>query len=183
MQQQNHMDKRITTPHGLITIRPAQEADAQAYRDLRLEALRNHPEAFSADYAASEEQPMAYWTERLRSLGSDSMMVFAVVNDSLIGMCGIYRGNSPKTQHSATLVSVYVQPAWRGCRIAEGLITSCVEWARAQEIRVVKLAVVTTNTAAIRCYARSDFTVYGIEPQALYHAGVMVDELLMARLI
>lgn len=183
MQQQKPTEKHITTPRGLITIRPGQEADAPAYRELRLEALRNHPEAFSADYAANEGQPMTYWTERLRSLDSDGMMYFAVSDNKLIGMCAIYRGNSPKIQHSATLVSVYVQPAWRGWRIADGLITSCVEWARRQGVGIVKLGVVTANTAAIRCYARCDFKVYGIEPQAIYHAGVMYDELLMARLI
>lgn len=40
------MDKTIATPPGIITIRQAQESDALAYRELRLEGLRNHPEAF-----------------------------------------------------------------------------------------------------------------------------------------
>jgi RimJ/RimL family protein N-acetyltransferase len=35
--------------------------------------------------------------------------------------------------------------------------------------------------AAIRCYNRCGFTVYGVEPQAIRHDGVMYDELLMAR--
>ena len=177
------MKTSITTPHGTVTIRSAREEDAPAYRDLRLEALRNHPEAFSADYAANLAQPMTFWADRLRFNGLDSvfMMYFAVHDPQLIGMCGITRKNSPKIQHSATIVGMYVQPDWRGLRIAEGLVTACVEWARTQEVKIVKLAVVTTNTHAIRCYARCGFQVYGIEPQALYYDGDFYDELLMAR--
>jgi RimJ/RimL family protein N-acetyltransferase len=176
------MDNLITT-HGHITIRPALEADAQAFRNLRLEALQSHPQAFSADYAANHEHPSAYWMERLQSLGSAGMIYFASHNEELIGMCGIQRGNSPKTCHSAIIWGVYLQTKWRGLQIAEGMIAACVRWAQAQEIKIIKLGVITTNTAAIRCYARCDFKVYGLEPQAIYYDHVMYDELLMARIL
>jgi RimJ/RimL family protein N-acetyltransferase len=177
------MDTPITTPRGTVTVRPAREEDAPAYRDLRLEALRNHPEAFSSDYAANLARPMTFWTERLQFNSTDSaaMIYFAVHDQQLIGMCGITRTNSPKIQHSANIVGMYVRPDWRGFRIAEGLVTACVDWARTRDVKIVKLAVVTTNTGAIRCYARCGFQVYGIEPQALYYDGVFYDELLMAR--
>ncbi|MBC7249859.1 MAG: GNAT family N-acetyltransferase [Anaerolineae bacterium] len=179
------MDTTITTPRGTVTIRAAREEDAPAYRDLRLEALRNHPEAFSSDYAANLAKPMTFWTERLRSDSTDStvMTYFAVHDQQLIGMCGITHTDSPKIRHSANIVGMYVRPDWRGFRIAEGLITICMDWARTQGVKIVKLAVVTTNTRAIRCYARCGFQVYGIEPQALYYDGVFYDELLMTRAI
>jgi hypothetical protein len=63
------MNKTITTPRGTILIRQGQESDAQAYRELRLEALRNHPEAFSADYDINEKRPMTFWSERMHALG------------------------------------------------------------------------------------------------------------------
>ncbi|MBN1429551.1 MAG: GNAT family N-acetyltransferase [Anaerolineae bacterium] len=175
------MNQQITTPHGVIDIRPAQETDYQTYRELRLEALRNHPEAFGADYAANAEQPMTFWTERLRSLGSNNMIYFAVHNEALVGMGGIYRGNSQKTQHSATIVSVYVQPEWRGLKIAEGLVFRCIEWGRTQRAAIVKLTVSATNTTAIRVYSRCGFAVYGIEPQTICLDGIMYDGLLMSR--
>jgi RimJ/RimL family protein N-acetyltransferase len=183
LNQQRTMDTPITTPRGTVTIRSAREEDAPAYRDLRLEALRNHPEAFSSDYAANLAQPMTFWTERLLSNSPDSavMIYFAVHDKPLIGMCGITHSNSPKLQHSATIVSMYVRPDWRGFRIAEGLVTACVDWARTRDVKIVKLAVVTTNTRAICSYARCGFQVYGIEPQALYYDSVFYDELLMAR--
>ena len=125
---------------------------------------------------------MTYWVERPRFNDGTGMMYFAVHAQQLIGLGGIIRANSPKTQHSATIVGMYVQPDWRGFRIAEGLVTACVEWAQSVNIKVVKLAVVKTNTCAIRCYARCGFQIYGVEPQALYYDQVFYDELLMARM-
>lgn len=177
------METQITTPKGPITLRPGREADAPAYRALRLEALRNYPTAFGADYATNEAHPPSYWVERLRALGSQNMFYFATHNEALIGMCGIYRDNSPKTRHSATIISVYVQPEWRGLQIAEGLIERCCEWVRDQGVTIVKLAVVSTNLAAIRCYTRCGFRTYGTDPQAICYEGVMYDELLMARVL
>ena len=84
-------------------------------------------------------------------------------------------------QHTAGIFSIYVQPAWRGLGIAEALIEACVAWARKLDVRLVKLGVVTTNTAAIRCYVRCGFSVYGVEPQVIYHDGVYYDELLMVQ--
>ena len=80
-------------------------------------------------------------------------------------------------------MGVYVRSEWRGLWIADELIATCHEWARAQEIKILKLGVAATNTPAIRCYARCGFTVYGTEPQAIYVNGTMYDELLMMRMV
>jgi RimJ/RimL family protein N-acetyltransferase len=178
------MDVTITTHRGNVTLRPARESDAGSYRDLRLEALRNHPEAFSSDHAINEAQPPSYWKGRLRELRDDNGMIFfAIHEDRFIGMCGIYRGSSPKTRHSATIVGVYLQPGWRGLGIAEALVNACLAWGRAHEVTIAKLGVAMNNKAAIRCYARCGFTAYGVEPSALLYDGVMYDELWMAKLI
>jgi GNAT superfamily N-acetyltransferase len=171
----------IETELGLVTIRPARAGDAPAYRELRLQALGNHPEAFGSDYETNLHQPMSYWEERLRTLGDETMIYFAVHESGFAGMCGIIRGRSQKTRHSATIISVYVRPAWRGHQVADRLIEACIAWARDHGITIAKLAVITTNTPAIRCYARCGFTVYGIDPQVILYDGVIYDELLMAR--
>ncbi len=122
------------TERGLLTILQAQESDAPAYRELRLEALRNHPEAFSSDYALNQAEPPSYWSNRLQALGQESMLYFVIHNNQFIGMCGISRGYSPKTRHSATIWGVYIQSEWRGLQIAEALIAECAQWAKTQEV-------------------------------------------------
>jgi RimJ/RimL family protein N-acetyltransferase len=179
----NFMDTKISTKNGTLTIRPAREADAPAFHALRLEALKGHPTAFSADYEINAARPVSYWEKRLHKLGEGGMIYFATDQDGLVGTCGIHRGESSKTRHSALVWGVYVRPAWRGLGIADALIDACLAWGHAHEVTVAKLSVSTNNMAAIRCYTRCGFTVYGVEPSALYYDSVMYDELLMARLL
>lgn len=150
---------------------------------MRLEALHHHPTAFSSDYFLNEAKPSADGIERLRFKQGEStgVIYFAIHSERLVGMTGIQLGNSPKTRHTAFIWGVYVQPQWRGFHLAEGLMTACLDWARLQGVRIVRLAVVTSNTSAIRCYARLGFSAYGVEPQALYYEGTFYDELLRCR--
>ena len=173
----------INTSRGDVTIRPSREEDAPAYRDLRLESLQMHPEAFGSDYEASLVHPLEYWQERMRrgAGGSHGVTYVADASGALIGMTVLHREDMVKMQHTAGIFSVYVQPAWRGLGIAEALIEACLAWARDLGVRLVKLGVVTTNTAAIRRYVQCGFSVYGVEPQVIYHDGVYYDELLMVR--
>lgn len=173
----------LATPHGTLTIRPTHADDAAAFRDLRLEALRTHPEAFEADYADNLARPIAAWEDRVRSGAGDehNITYVAAAGDLLAGMTGIFRHNEIKTRHSGTIWGVYVRPAWRGAGVADALIAACLAWGRAKGLRIVKLGVAATNTAAIRCYLRHSFAVYGIEPEVIYHDAVYYDELLMAR--
>jgi RimJ/RimL family protein N-acetyltransferase len=174
----------MTTPRGVVVIRPGTEEDAPAYRELRLEALCKHPEAFSSDYETYAAKPPAYWAARLRFQAADNavMMFFAAHDQGLIGMGGIAHNTARKTKHSGYLVSMYVRPDWRGWGIADGLVLACLGWARQMGMTIVKLGVAATNVPAIRCYARCGFQVYGIEAQAIYHESVYYDELLMAKL-
>jgi RimJ/RimL family protein N-acetyltransferase len=177
------MTTTLATPRGPITIRLADDADADALNGLRLEALRDYPTAFTADYAAALEQPPNHWAERLRQLAGDrsGVIVLACHATTPVGMTGIRRDAGPKIRHNAMIWGVYVQPAWRGLRVAQAMIEACVEWAQAQGLRQVRLGVETDNAAARRCYERCGFVAYGVEPEQLFYAGVYYDLLLMAR--
>jgi RimJ/RimL family protein N-acetyltransferase len=179
------MSQQLTTPSGVSTIRPAAVGDAARLRELRLEALANHPQAFAADYDKTEAEPAQVWAERIRQneASNEGIIEVAWAGEQLIGMTGLYRGHWPKTQHSGMIWGVYVTAAWRGYGVAQGLLQACMDWAQAQGITIVKLGVATTNLSAIRCYARFGFAVYGLEPQIIYYDGVFYDELLMAKAI
>jgi RimJ/RimL family protein N-acetyltransferase len=165
------------------TIRFAVVDDAALLRELRLEALASAPTAFAADYDTTAAETVEAWAQRIVDTAVDDKGVICVasVDDRLIGMAGLIRGNRPKTRHGATIWGVYVQPEWRGHHVAEALIDACLAWAQTHAVTIVKLAVVTTNTPAIRCYARCGFSVYGIEPKAICYDGVFYDELLMVK--
>lgn len=161
-------------------VRHATISDFDSFRELRLEALKNHPTAFGADYEESAARPNEYWQERLKIEKDHEALFFAEHESQLVGMSGIFRGSSKKSRHESTIWGVYIRPQWRGYHISETLVRSCLSWAKEQGLAIVKLAVVTTNRPAIRCYERCGFTIYGKEPKALLYDGVYYDEYLMS---
>jgi len=174
------MIKSVKTTRGIVVIRQSGLADAANFRELRLGALLDSPTAFSMDYERASHQPMKHWEDSLVMDDMESAIFFAEHDGHLLGMSGIIRGRSPKTKHSADICGVYVAPQWRGQHVAEELIHSCREWAKAREIVILRLAVVATNEPAIRCYERCGFTTYGTEPRSLLYEGKFYDEYLMS---
>ncbi len=166
-------------PNG-ITIRHAKPADVESFRALRLEALKNHPDAFGQAYADAAAKENEYWLNRLNINEVEDALFFAEKDSQLIGMTGIHRSMAVKAKHAAMIWGVYVKPEWRGNHISESLIQSCVEWAKTQGVVIVKLAVVTGNLSALRCYEKCGFKTYGTEPKAIFYDDVYYDEYLMA---
>src|SRR5689334_14440405 len=125
MSPETTMETTISTPQGDVTIRPTCEEDAPAYRELRLQSLRDHPEAFAADYNRTLALSIEEWRERMRRAGPTGISYVAEARGELIGMTALRREDEAKLRHSATLVSVYVRPDWRGHGVADALIEAC----------------------------------------------------------
>jgi ribosomal protein S18 acetylase RimI-like enzyme len=172
------MIKSVSTSRGTIVIREATMGDVVQFREMRLFALQDSPTSFSADYQVNHDHPISFWEGRLR-FDEHGIIFFAEHDSQLIGMTGIRKGETPKTKHDAYIWGVYIRPEWRGLHLAEELIKTCIEWAKAREVEIVKLGVTTTNASAIHCYERCGFTVYGTEPRAILFEDVYYDEYLM----
>lgn len=173
------MNKTIITAHGSIVIREAKPTDALRFRELRLEALRDNPIAFTADYQKNFNHPIKYWQDLLHMQADESTIFVAENENTLIGMTGVVRGSSPKTKHVAWIWGVYVSPQYRGLHIAEEFIRCGFDWAKARDIVLAKLGVAAVNESAIRCYERCGFKKYGTEPRAILYEGGYYDEHLM----
>jgi len=89
------MTLQLSTPKGNITIRIASSKDAALLRELRLEALSMHPEAFAADVAMTAAEGADVWAERLADYARNESTVICVAeyDRQLIGMAGIGRGH------------------------------------------------------------------------------------------
>ena len=180
------MRSTISTSIGAFILRTTCADDAAAFRELRLEALWMHPEIFATDHAESAAKPIEWWRDRAAAGSGEGNQVLCVAeahDGELLGMCGLFREHGPKLQHTGHLWGVYVRPAWRGLKIADALIDACENWARDHGMRVIRLAVVEGNHAAIRCYERRGFSACGVAPEAIHHNGRYYDEVLMAKRI
>ncbi len=168
-----------SSPVNALVIRPAVAADSSVLFALRMDALQDHPEAFSSDPSKEHKRGLAFWEQRITDL-DHGVIYIATDGPDIAAMTGIYREEQIKLRHIANVWGVYVRPQNRGQGAATRLIQACIAWAGERDLKVIKLAVVTTNSAAIRCYMRAGFRVYGVEPKALQHDGVFYDELMMA---
>jgi len=160
-----------------VLFRPLAPSDAAAFRDLRLEALSTHPEAFGSSY--EEETPLSLDTIRSRIPASGPNAIYgAFSGDRLVGMAGFAAYDRPKAAHKGVMWGVYVQPDWRGRGLARELVRRVIDHA-SQHVIVLEAAVGLANESARRTYHALGFRPYGIERKALRVGDVFHDEELL----
>lgn len=159
-----------------LKVRRLGPRDVADYRDLRLEGLKVHPEAFASSWEHEVDKPASWWEERLET----NAVFGGWVNSSpLVGLAGFSVQDGVKLQHKGVLWGMYVRPQARGTGLAAVLVNQVVEHARTL-VEDVCLTVVASNAAAHRLYGEAGFVEYGLERRALKVGSEYYDELLMA---
>jgi len=151
------MSQRLTQP-AIRRIRPE---DAQAWRDVRLRALQDTPEAFGSTYVETLARPPDHWTDRAAAsaTGNESAIFLADGGDQLLGLVG---GYCPTGENEPPeLISMWVDPAARGTRLAERHVNQVVDWASLAGATRLNLWVTETNARAHRFYERCGFVDTG----------------------
>jgi len=149
-------------------------SDAEAYRGLRIEGLKNSPASFGSSLAEEIDRPASFWVERL-----DKGYVFGLFDaEALVGTAGFYREAMQKSAHRGHLVGVYLSPGSRGRGGADLLIAAVIAEAR-NHVLQLHLAVTQDNPRARRLYERQGFVIYGEDPRGLKVDGVFYDDYLM----
>ena len=150
--------------------------DAALYREIRLEALTQTPEAFGSTFEAEGVRPLAWFADRL-----DGAALFGAFDGAeLLGIAGLYIQQGRKHAHKGSLWTMYVRPSARRMGIGRRLVEAVIEHAR-RHVELVQLSVVSGNEEARRLYASLGFIEYGIEKDALKADGQYWDEVLMAK--
>jgi ribosomal protein S18 acetylase RimI-like enzyme len=132
-----------------------------AYRQIRLEALRDSPQAFGSTYTESLARPDSQWQTRLEEAakGEEVWLLFARIGERLVGMIGAYVEEKVEPPVAA-IVSMYVTPAERGKGISTRLMQAILETLQAAGIYKAVLGVNVDQTAALHLYQRFGFTIY-----------------------
>jgi GNAT superfamily N-acetyltransferase len=128
--------------------------DWRAWRDVRLAALHDAPDAFGSRYDDWVDAPQSRWRDRL---SLDALDLVAVEGGAAVGMASGVVGEEPGT---VELISMWVHPNARGTGVADGLIEHIAAWA-SERAEVLELAVVIGNEPAERLYARHGFAPSG----------------------
>jgi ribosomal protein S18 acetylase RimI-like enzyme len=159
-----------------VEIRRLSSRDTVIYREIRLEALRLEPEAFSSTLAAERPQFLAWFAARL-----DSAAVFgAFSGGALVGIAGFLAKPGQKEAHKGVLVGMYVQQGARGAGVGRRLAEAVIEYARTR-VEILQVTVVSSNQPARQLYRKLGFVEYGIEKNALKAGECYWDDVLMAK--
>lgn len=160
-------------------IRQLKDDDAEAYIELRREALLDSPLAFASspadDFASSPEAVR----ELLRR--APESVIIGAFRTHLVGAIGLYRDRHLKSAHKAHLWGMYVMPSHRRQGVGFELLAAAVrhaEWLSG--VSWVHLCVSSAAPAAKRLYERAGFQIWGTEPDALRHDGRTVVDYHMA---
>jgi ribosomal protein S18 acetylase RimI-like enzyme len=156
-------------------IRRLQAEDAAAYRDIRLESLREAPDAYGSVHSDWADAPLSLFADRT----GQSIVLGAFNDGKLVGLAVLDREKGGNTRHRALVTAVYVRPAARGRGLAGQLLQTLAEGARPDGILQLELHVAVTNTAAIRAYEKAGFERAGIAPRSILSTGRFIDEMLM----
>ena len=157
-------------------IRRIQADQVDAFRRIRLEALRSEPTFYASSYEDWVSLSVDEWQQRLH----DPVFV-AFRDDEPVGMTGLLRKRASKMAHRATIIMVYVRKNLRGTGLARNLLGTVADYARDIGILQLELAVSAENQAAIRFYLREGFSEVGRIPAGFLHDGREIDDVMMVR--
>jgi len=162
-----------------MEIRILDSKDAEMYRELRLQSLKENPEAFLTTYEMEKAKPL----EQLQSnlIASDHRFTLGgFIDNELVGIATFVRESNPKIVHKGNVYAVYVSPERRGKGIGKSLVQHLVMKAKQSDgLEQINLAVISNNHAAKRLYEKFGFVAYGTERNALKTGDQYWDEILM----
>ena len=138
-----------------VIVRRAGVADWAALRDIRLESLRDTPDAYGSTFEESRR-----WREsRWRTVASQWVYYLAERDGRVVGM----NSGGVNDRHPGTrwMYGMYVTPDERGGVVATALVDAVAQWARDEGVGALYLHVTTAVPRARAFYDKSGFVATG----------------------
>jgi GNAT superfamily N-acetyltransferase len=165
-----------------IEVRILTEADAEAFWNIRLRALRDNPESFGASYEEILERGIAGVAHGLRSkdAAAEDATFGAFDGKVLVGIANLIREKEIKKRHKAVFGGMYVPQELRGQGIGKALLEAAIEYAKTlPQLEQINLSVVLVSKEARLLFVSHGFETYGLERHALKLHDQYFDQELM----
>ena len=151
----------------MITLDVVGADDWERWRDLRLSALAEAPEAFCSSLSDWEHQSERAWRDRLTNVSTN---LIAVLEGEDAGMV-----SAEASDNEVELIGMWVTPFARGRGVGDDLVRAVINWSLSQQGSKLTLRVLKGNDRAATLYLRHGFEFQsddGTEPERLMaHTG------------
>jgi GNAT superfamily N-acetyltransferase len=139
-----------------VTIRTIEAEEWPLWRDLRLRALADSPDAFRTTLEEESYQPDAWWAELIEATVEHPRgdLWVAWVEGAPVGMLF---GRVDGEYTMLVIGAMWVAPEMRRHTVGSGLIQACVEWGRALGVHAASLWATEENRGAVAFYERQGF--------------------------
>lgn len=171
---------RASTVDGHLAVIRVTEDDWRDLKQIRLAALAEAPGAFGSTLRRERDLDEDHWRAWARSAG-----MFIARAGAPVGMAA---GVPGRIDAERKLVAMWVDPAWRGRRVAAELrgrgvavelMSAVIGWAGAEGAERVMLWVAQGNDSARRFYGRRGFEFTGNSKPLPSNPVLCIDEMVL----
>lgn len=141
--------------NNTYTVRPTLKDDWHTLKSLRLDALQDSPDAFTASYAETQKHSDDEWKSRAAQQ-SKCQYLLAFDDHSAIGMVGVIVDES----NECHVVAMWVKAEYRAKGVAALLIESIKTCAQEKGHLMLHLRVTPDNFRALRFYQKQGFSMH-----------------------
>lgn len=147
------------------TVRKFESREWMIYRDLRLRALAESPDAFGSTLAIEQVRADEDWATRLATSATSGLdlPLLAQADGRSAGLAWA-RTDARADALNKSVVNLYqmwVAPESRGRGLGRMLLRAAIDWARTLNAQAVHLGVTCGETSAMRLYTREGFQPSG----------------------
>ena len=151
-----------------IRITPFHPSQWKLYRELRLAALKDSPEAYASSYAQEIQLDDTVWKNKLELAANLSNRVALLANLQSNPSGLVWGIIDQELSDSVNVYQLWVDPKFRRQGIARALIDNLCAWARKYGTSYLALEVAMENQTAVSFYENYGFTIVTITDPELY---------------
>ncbi len=159
-----------------IALRRIRAEEWEAYRGVRLEALRTDPLAFGSTLEREAALPPETWQERVRNGALADRRATFVAEDGSGRFVGIATVIDRADRFE--VVGMWVHPNARGQGLGGRLLDATLAWVESSfPSAQVVLGVNPAQEAVVRLYRSRGFSFTGVDDPSVYHPGTVVRQM------
>lgn len=157
-----------------ITLRRITQAETAMFREMRMQALQQHPRAYAQTYDEECRQPLQAFGQFLQN----NVVMGAYDSDMLVGYTILSPNRQAKLMHKATVWGAYVRPQYRDKQLAQRMRLRLFEIAKQMGLRYCQSSIIASNAAALQVHLAVGYEEAYREKDGVRHLDGSFDDVI-----